>query len=221
MSRIFFVLLLLCFYLPGKTQTHTAINHKYSLQFGYGIAGSFFVRSYVENELGETSFFKKHFIGRNLNIGISRSIGRDFHLALNYTLQEFNKRITYEAQIDNVLVEIGDHQIRHTNNIYDLTLRKQFITRSHSWFAGIGLYYLRPIQQEIIINRFGNPSLIQIEDRRQKYHRLNEGGCLVEVAYEKRFQPRMSIGIKSQLMYTISTQEFESVTLYPYLKYVF
>ncbi len=222
MRRLFYLMILLCYYLPGQTQSIVPLNHKYSIQFGYGIAGSFFVRSYFENELPfETSFFKKHFIGRNLNVGISRSIGQNFHVSLNYTLQEFNKRITYSNQFGSVVFQLGEHQIRHTNNMYDLTIRKQFDRRSYSWFAGVGLYYLRPIQQEIIIDQFTNATLIRIQDRRQKYHRLNELGTLVEAGFEKKFQPRMIIGLKSQIMYTLSTQEFESATLFPYLKYTF
>lgn len=213
------LLLLLSFCLPGNTQTGSPLNHKYSIQGGFGAAGSFFVRSYEEN-IFEKSFYKKNFIGKTLSIGIARAIGKNFDLSLNYSFQEFNRRVSYYAMLDNVEFILHDFTIRHINNIYDVTLRKYFGNTSGKWMVGLGLYYLRPIQQEI--SHYGTgPAIVQIQERRHKHHSLNEAGSLVEIGYEKRFQQRMVIGIKSQLMYTISTQEFESVTLYPYLKYAF
>ena len=219
MNRVFYLLLFHCFYLPGQAQRNTPVNHKYSIQAGFGAAGSFFVRSYNEG-YDQISFLKKDFIGKTFSFGISRAIGKNFDLSLNYSFQEFSRRVSYLALLDNVEFILHDFSIRHINNIYDLTLRKYFGNTSGRWMVGLGLYYLRPIQQEISIYGPG-PATVQIHERRHKYHSLNEGGSLVEIGYEKRFQPRMSIGIKSQLMYTLSTQEFESVTLYPYLKYAF
>ena len=213
------LLVLLCSSLPGNTQTGSLPNHKYSIQGGFGAAGSFFVSSYGEG-YDAISFLKKDFIGKTFSFGISRAIGKNFDLALNYSFQEFRRRISYYAMLDNVEFILQDFAIRHNNNIYDLTLRKYFGNTSGKWMVGLGLYYLRPIQQEISIYGTG-PATVQIQERRHKHHSLNEAGSLVEIGYEKRFQLRMVIGIKSQLMYTIGTQEFESVTLYPYLKYAF
>jgi hypothetical protein len=202
-------------------QQQNNFNQKISIQSGYGMAGSFFVRSYDENQTSGASFYRKNFIGKTMSIGISGYIGQNFDLSFNYSFQEFNKRISYQIQTINGEVIIDDHSIRHINNIYDLTIRKKFLSKTSYWLTGVGIYYLRPIQQEIDIYSSSSDLNIFIQDRRHKNHNLNEGGALMEVAYEKIVQQKFRLGIKTQLFYTISTAQFESISLYPYIKYTF
>ena len=81
---------------------------------------------------------------------------------------------------------------------------------------GAGLYYLRPVQEEITIDYLAN--IILVEDRNYKNSYLEEAGALLDISYEYKFQPRVYVGIKSQFFFTISTGEAESLALFPFIK---
>src|SRR5512138_2276166 len=71
-------------------------SHRFSFYTGYGAAGSFFVRSYDEYQTSfEVAFYKKHFLGTNINFGIGYSTSKNSELSLRYTRQQFSRRVTY------------------------------------------------------------------------------------------------------------------------------
>jgi hypothetical protein len=193
---------------------------KYSISGGLGLAGSFFVRSYEENQLGlETSFFKKNFIGKGMYFSVERKLRNNFRIGVGYSFQQFKRRVKYSEEINNVLFFI-DHSITHTNHIYDVSLKKQFDQRKSFLTATVGIYYLRPIQEEIDITRT-LPRIVTIEDRSYRNGKLEEAGVLVGGSYEYNFQPRVNFGIQSNFYFTVSTGEPESITLIPYIRILF
>jgi hypothetical protein len=191
------------------------IKNKLSVQFGYGTAGSFFVRSYEENQLPTIkSFYKKKFIGTNINFGVKYIVAKKSDLSLNFTRQAFARKIFYSNNSDIYV----DAIIRHFNNIFEFLYSRKLMDKTKSvFYTGIGVYYFTMQQEEVDVG----PGGIIWEERNFKNSMLEEGGILIEASYEYKFQPKVNIGIKTQFYYTISTGEPESITLCPYVRIFF
>lgn len=196
---------------PVAGQTANTQKRLFDLSAGFGSAGSFFVRSYSENEVSsQTSFLKKNFLGKTWHIELSRPLGSRFEIAAGYSFQEFKKKAQYK---DN-LVQL-DHTIHHINHIGDISARRKFDRRRHMVMAGLGIYYIRPVQEEITISRSG---AVLIQDRNYKNSNLEEAGALAEGTYEYKFESRVHLGIRCRFFYTVSAGEAESIALYPYIR---
>jgi hypothetical protein len=84
--------------------------------------------------------------------------------------------------------------------------------------SGLGVYYLRPKQEEISIYY---PSFFENIERNYQNSRLEEGGVFIHFAYEYKFQSKVNLGIKTQFYYTLTAGYAESITLLPYVKIIF
>lgn len=183
---------------------------------GYGLAGSFFVRSYEEfapvNHYAV--FYKKNFVGVAQNIQIGITLKKNYNLLLGYGFQHFTRKINFRDTISGVLV-ILKHTIHHRDYIWTGGINKDFEIRKHILSTGIGIYYLRSKQEEVEVYY---PNLVNNTERDYKTNRLEEAGVSVNFSYEYKFQTKVNIGIRTQFNYTVSTGAPESVTLYPFIK---
>ncbi len=211
--RSLFIIIFFALFITNAFSQENTISKKFSFTAGYGMAGSFFVRSYDEGQ-GPTSaaFYKKNFIGSNLSFGVGYNTGIRSEISLRYTRQQFARWVHY----NNNYVVLNT-AIRHINNMYDFIYSRKFKQKNNDWKYGIGIYYIRPQQQEIDVY----PNAIVVEERNQKYNRLNELGAVGEISYEYQFQPRVLIGTRIQYYHNITAGYAESVTFYPYIKIVF
>lgn len=194
------------------------ISKKIFLSAGYGLAGSFFVKSYNEFSPlpGNATFYKKNFIGVSQNIGIGLNIKHNYQIQFGFNFQHFTRHINVQQTLNDVVIYL-DHTIHHRDYIWYAGVNKNFEKNKHIFSPGLGVYYLRPKQEEVeIYTRFFS----DIERGYKKYN-LEEGGVYAEFAYEYKFQPKVNLGIKTQFYYTATAGYAESITLFPYIKIIF
>ncbi len=192
-------------------------KEKIFITAGFGLAGSFFVRSYEEfSPVPNAQLFeKKHFIGNAQNIAVGINLKKGYQVRIGMNFQHFTKTIKVIDTINSVLIKL-DHDIHHRDYMWYGAISKNFEKGKHILIPGIGIYYLRSKQEEIEIQ----PSLnyfINIE-RNYKNSYLEEAGVFTEFAYEYKFQPKVNLGVKTQFYFTASAGTAESVTLFPYIK---
>ena len=213
---IFLILFRNCFSQTTPEQGQPV--NKFYIIAGYGVAGSFFVRSYDEfNPLPDNAvFYKKNFIGVAQNIGVGINLKNNYQIQFGFNFQHFTRHINVEQTLGNVFIYL-DHTIHHRDYIWYGGLNKGIGTKKHFISPGLGIYYLRPKQEEVeIYSRYFS----NVERGFKKFN-LEEGGVYAELAYEYKFQPRVNIGVKSQFYYTITAGYAESITLFPYVKILF
>jgi hypothetical protein len=217
MKHSFFPFLLL--FVSLSYGQNKQINHKWSLNIGYGLAGSFFFNGYIENDMpGETDYFKKHFLGTHLSLVIGKKISDRSDLELRYSLERFRSdRIFINDTLNGSILVHYDGRLQHINNFFELAYIRSVNKTKNIFKYGFGIYYLTTQQQEITL--YSNAFIYN--ERDLKNYNLEEGGILIEGAYEYKFQPQVYIGIKSQFYYTVSTGDAESITLLPYIKLLF
>ncbi len=197
---------------------------KWSVSVGYGIAGSFFVRSYDESAVtpGDVYFYKKKFMGEAKSMGLRYRLSKGYSLSLDYTAQRFSGRVNYTGKIGPVTIFV-DRRIYHVDNIYSILVGKQVYTSAQQGLAtlegALGVYYIRSRQNEL---KFV-PAFATYEDEERNYNNshLEEAGACMELNYEWAFQPRMILGIKGRFLFTLSTMAAESIILQPSLTYKF
>ncbi len=193
---------------------------KFSLEANYGLNGNFFVRSYDQesrNVPGLAEFFyKKSFIGTIGGIELKYKTGKNSNIGIGYA-RSVNSRAIDFSPTQNIPVFADNFTIRHINNFYQLFYEKRVKVKSDELTFGLGIFYLRPLQQEVDISIFG----VGLDERSFKNSRLEEGGFFAGFQYSKQIDTRFRLGIRSRLYYTASTNEFEAITLTPTLSYQF
>lgn len=196
---------------------------KFSVEVNYGLNGNFFVRSY--NETGgpsnKTFFYKKKLIGSIAGIETKMKISKTGFLGFAYSRSTNSSEISYSGLFNTVNLAINQFTIRHINNFFQLYYERELYTkRPESKFAGhLGVFYLRPIQQEVELANFINT--IVLDERKFKNSNLEEFGLFIGVYYSKKIDTKFDLGIKSRVYYLISTNSFEAITLTPTLTYHF
>ncbi|RYY43668.1 MAG: hypothetical protein EOO06_19380 [Chitinophagaceae bacterium] len=202
------------------SQNTTPTKSRFYLSSSYGLAGSFFVRSYDENPFPNSSFryfYKKRFIGVAQNFGAGVQLKNNWEIQTGINFQHFTRHITTVETISGATLHI-DKDIHHRDHMWYGNVRKNYSKTNNVFAWGFGLFYSRPKQEEIEIYQQG---VINLTERTFKNSRLNEAGAFAELAYEYKFQPKVNLGIKTQFYYTITAGYPESVTLFPYIKILF
>lgn len=189
---------------------------KFFITTGYGLAGSFFVRSYDEFAPipRYKTFYKKNFVGVAQNIAIGINLEKNYQIRIGLNFQNFTRKIKSKDTLSDLTINL-DHTIHHRDYMWFAGVNKNFEIKKHIFSPGLGIYYLRSKQEEVEIYF---PSYFADIERDFKNSRLNEGGVYTEFSYEYKFQPKVNLGIKTQFYYTLSTWEAESITLFPYIK---
>lgn len=224
-KRFYLLTMLIMFCIICTAQRIPGSRFDFSL--GYGVAGSFFVRSYDESVIyaDDIKMYKKDFIGSNRSLDLGLNFKRGYSLRLGLNRQQFSKEIEYVGYLDQWQIEL-DRRIYHVDNIFSLSLDKRFIINNpkgkssrHALIPGIGIYYIRSYQNEIDILY----SLRIYRDVERNYNNsgLEEAGAFIHAGYEYLFQPKMRIGINGRFNYTISTGEPESISLTPFVRFLF
>lgn len=215
--NIFFLLLLL--FKHSSAQIQTEKKSKIFLTAGYGLAGSFFVRSYEEALPFPSdpyrAFYKKNFIGNTLEGAAGITLGKRYELKVGVNHQHFTRHIkALQDTISNVVIYL-ENTIHERDYMYFASIHKLFDKRKHCFSTGLGIYYLKPFSETIEYG-YGIPNFVSISEPRGKYS--EEGGILADLAYEYKFQSKVNLGIRAQFYYTASDGIVESVTLFPFIK---
>lgn len=183
------------------------------LTTGFGAAGNFFVRSYEENlpfpSQGYYAFLKKNFLGTSQEISAGIHLRNNLDLKVEYHYQRFSRHVQLQDTLSGVVLSL-DHHIHHVNNIWTGGMAKNYFKGSNQFVFGLGLFFIRPSQQEVEIY----PNFYINRERR----RLDDLGTYVELGYECKFQPKVNLGIKGQFFWILSGSYPESIALLPYIR---
>lgn len=194
-------------------------KNSFFTSFGFGPAGTFFATTYNEQPFPSRYpryIYNKKFVGRAFFFAVGKEMNNHFSIQLRYSNQHFAKKINVIDTLPSSGVYFRYYgRIRHVNHLFELFADKEIsVQKTSSLKFGLGLYYVSPTQGELEIY----PNIIVFDERDKAKYNLEELGALGELAYEYKFQPKVSIGLKSQFYYTISAPGPESITLLPYIK---
>lgn len=197
----------------------TSQKKKFFLDAGYGLAGSFFVRSYDEPSefSGYREFSNKRFLGTAQNIALGWQLSPTFSIRAGLQFQHFTKKIAVDEVVGTTRI-ILDHEIHHRDYMWYGIVNRSFKKGKNEFHAGVGLYYLRPKQEEVEIRQ---PNFFMNLERTYENSQLEELGSIIEAGYQYQFQPKVGLGIRGQFYYTISAGYAESVALYPFINITF
>ena len=187
---------------------------------GYGLVGSFFVTGFQETLPFQSgnyrAFFNKKFIGNAQNASIGFRLNSPYEIKAGMNYQHFTKRVKANDTLRSVMIYL-DNTIHHRDYMFFASLDRIFETKKNLFSFGLGLYYIRSQDQSIEYGT-GIPDFFINKEYNYKNSNEEEGGAFVEFSYEYKFQPRVSLGIRSQYYYTMSAWYAESITLFPYVK---
>ena len=194
-------------------------KNKFSFEINYGLNGNFFVRSYEEQAppFPVTEISKKNFIGTVGGIELKYKVTKRASWGFGFAKSSNQKAINYTSNVNGVVLSIKDFDIKHVNHFYQLFYEREIIKKIPALKSQIGLFYLRPQQQEVSISRNG----FLFEQRNFKNSYLEEGGIFLGLHYSKKIDTKFELGVKSRVYYLISTNSIEAVTFTPTLTYLF
>ncbi len=213
-----FILISFLAYSQKKPEEHK--KEKFFISAGYGLAGSFFVRSYTETlpfpSNNYRAFYKKRFVGNSQDFSFGLRLNKNYELKAGVNYQHFTRHVKATDTVQSVVIYL-DNTIHHRSYMYYISLDKIFERKKNLFFTGLGLYYLRD-QAELIEYGTGIPNFFISKEYNYKNSNEEEGGAFIEFSYEYKFQAKVNLGIRTKFYYTISTAEAESITLYPYIR---
>lgn len=217
MKILYLITFLLCT-IPAFSQIsdQQEKKSKFFVTAGYGLAGSFFVRSYDEFAPFQRykTFYKKSFVGVAQNIAVGINLKKNYTLKAGLNYEHFTRKVKSNDTINGVNIKL-DHTIDHRNYMWFGGVNKLYQNKKHIFSPGLGLYYLRPVQEEVEVYY---PNYVGDVERNFKNSSLEEAGVFGELEYEYIFQSKVHLGIKTQFYYTASSGEAESIALYPFIR---
>ncbi|MDI9366123.1 MAG: hypothetical protein QM541_14295 [Flavobacterium sp.] len=194
----------------------------FSFEAHYGLTGNFFVQSYDETSsigiLNDANFFKKNFIGSNLQINTGYYFNKKWKLSLAYTRQENKRDVNFIKAYPNYILNINT-TIRHFNNFWDLELTRYYEKKKNRLGISLGASYMRFRQNEIDILIGGRA--INIEERDAKRFKLVDLDAVLGCTYDYKIQPKVYVGVATKFHYNITADIAESVSLSPYVHFYF
>ncbi|MDP1973811.1 MAG: hypothetical protein Q8J87_12600, partial [Sediminibacterium sp.] len=154
---------------------------KFSFEINYGLNGNFFVRSYQEQAppFPVTEISNKNFIGTVGGIELKYNVTKRASWGFGYAKSSNQKAINYTSNVNGVVLSINDFDIKHVNHFYQLFYEREITKKLPALKSQIGLFYLRPQQQEVSISRNG----FLFEQRNFKNSYLEEGGIFLGLHY--------------------------------------
>lgn len=188
--KTFFAIILssLALEMYGQADSNGPRKEKFFISAGYGLAGSFFVRSYDEFAPVARSavFYKKRFVGISQNIGFGVNLTRGFQLKTSINYQHFTRKINFEDILGGSVFVKLNHTIHHRDYIWCAGVTKALKRNKHIFLPGIGIYYIRSEQEEVEIFY---PNFVSNVERNFQSSNLEEAGAYMEFLYEYEFQP--------------------------------
>ena len=193
----------------------------FSIEPIYGANINFRLSGYNETPgpFYTTAFFKKHLLGSVGGLNFLMSVSKKSNIGIGYMRSANTRTINYSGA--NFPVDIYNWRIYHVNNIYQVFYRYAQQKNKQKYFANAGLFYVRPLQQEIeLIDRQQRGSVL-FEERSYKRNRLEEGGAFLGLGYKYQLAKNVGVGVQSNLYFTISTNRFELLSLTPTVSFDF
>ncbi|MEN9599887.1 MAG: hypothetical protein RL596_2206 [Bacteroidota bacterium] len=211
--------LVLLFSLALPALSFSQKKNRVSLEAAYGLQGNYFVGSYTEvNRPGtQAAFLNKNFIGSIGGITLKYRATKTASWGLGYSRSRNTRTVDYFTSINGFGVYIRDFDITHLNHFFEIFYQRKFSKKLPFLKYEIGLFYLRPQQQEVEVSFSG----AGFEQRNFKNAKLEEGGAFVGIQFSKMIDTKFELGIKSRVYYLISTNSLETITLTPTLAYHF
>jgi hypothetical protein len=181
---------------------------------GYGLSGSFFVRSYEEFAPFQQYqlFQKKRFIGSAQNAAVGINFKKNWEARVGINYQHFTKWISAKDTLNGVVFDLN-HDIHHRDYMWYGIVDKKINHKNHFFVVGLGIYYLETKSQWVEVF----PRYVRDVEFYLKGSYNGEAGVFTEIAYEYKFQPKVHLGIKSQFYFTATLGTAESITLFPYV----
>ncbi|MCX6319149.1 MAG: hypothetical protein NTW29_17865 [Bacteroidetes bacterium] len=192
---------------------------KFSIEALYGPQGNFFVRSYDElnGPSNKTYLYKKNFLGTIGGISVKYKLNNASAVSAGFFRSMNKGKKNYTGIINGVQVQVNDFNIRHNNDYYQITYERRFKRSNPNFLYHFGLVIANMHQQEIAIENFDN--LVLINERNFKNARLQEGGILGGLRFQKKIDTKLSLGCTIRAYYLISVNSLEAVTFTPTLTY--
>lgn len=220
MKYLLFIFLLFSFKSKAQNKVPDSSKNKIFITAGYGLAGGIFVIGYAEQPPFASgqyrAFYNKNFIGSAQNLSIGFKINQFYEIKTGINYQHFTRRIKSIDTLQTVVINL-DNTIHSRDYMFFASLDRKLERKKHMVAAGLGVYYLM-YQAQFIEYGVGIPNFYVDRESRFDDGYNAEGGVLVEISYEYKFQPRVSLGIRGQFYYTMSVWSSESVTLFPFIK---
>jgi hypothetical protein len=195
-------------------------KNKIFITAGYGLAGSFFATGFQESlpfsSVHYRAFFNKRFVGSAQNVSIGFRLNKPYEIKAGINFQHFSKRAKATDTLRSVVIYL-DNTIHYRDYMYYASIDRVLEKKKNLFSLGLGLYYLRS-QDESIEYGTGIPDFYVNKEYNFQNSNEEEGGVFIEFSYEYKFQPRVSLGIRSQFYYTMSLWASESITLFPFIK---
>ena len=192
---------------------------KYYFKTGIGAAYSFFKTDsapFPTPTLAEIN--AKDAIGRVIDFEIGRNLRRNFSLSLRFSDHKFVRAYYISDTLINTTTIYTLHgKLYRHQYYYQILINKEFSIGKRSLLgAGIGYFFVTESDQ--FYSAFaGNPGLGYPTVNLSEYPNL-EGGGPVAIYYERKINPFVSLGIKSQAYVIVSVGSFESISINPYIK---
>ncbi len=201
------------------SQNHLKKGNKFFISNGYGLAGSFFVRSY--QEFAPVSdykvFYNKRFIGSVQDFSVGINLPKNWEARAGINFQHYTRRVKVLDTLNNSVFINFNHDIHHRSYMWFGSISKKIGKKKHYFIFETGLYYLRESAETIEI--FSN--YVANVEPQFKDSKAEELGSLFSIGYEYKFQPRVHLGIKSQFYYTLTAATAEAISIFPYIKILF
>ncbi|RPD44213.1 hypothetical protein [Paracnuella aquatica] len=197
------------------------INSRFHIDAGYGLAGSFFVRTVTEmppfEAPGYREFSRKKFVGNAQNISIGYRLNERYLLKGGIHYQHFTRRVQVNQMLGPVSLTI-DKSIHHRDYMYYGGINRLYLKKKAVLSGGLGLYFLASKMENIQFGS-GNPSFYNNYETTLNNSPKNlEMGAFSEFSYEYKFQTKVNLGVKAQFYFTVSAMYAESVALLPFIK---
>ncbi len=204
---------------------------KFEITANYGLAGNFSVdygRDLVRENgnieplyseiFDDLQLYQKNFIGTSGGFSVTFNFN-----VKNSLMLAFDRNMNYGKYDGTVVLSNGtpifvnDFILRHRNHFYSLSYRRS-LNKKNTFYASIGIHYLRHNQAEIEIALSQN--FVIIEERNFQSFGLEEGGFVFGL--EKYFYKsgNFEVGIQSKLFIT-TTSGLETLTLTPVITHKF
>lgn len=212
-------LIILLFFIASAINAQSSSKGKYFFKSGIGAAYSFFKTEpapFPTPTLAEMN--AKDAIGRVIDFEIGHNLKRSFSLSVRFSDHKFVRSYYISDTLINTTTIYTLHgKLYRHQYYYQILINKEFSIGQRSLFgAGIGYFFVTESDQ--FYSAFaGNPGIGYPTVNLSEYPNL-EGGGPVAIYYERKVNPFISIGIKSQAYIIVSVGSFESISLNPYFK---
>jgi len=227
---VFVFISLFCYTQNTKDRKGSFLS-KFDISIHFGAAANWFVdygRPMViedgnivppfDEAFGEFELYQKRMIGTIAGIELNYNFKKS-SLFIAFEREQHIGQFNGNISLDNgTPVFIDDFRLRHLNQFFGFGY-KQYWGKHKRFSTALGLYYLKINQSEVAINVQQN--FIALRERNVNNANLEEGGVSLGFEYWFFNSGNFSLGLQNKYYMTLSSMEFETISLAPKLKYNF